>query len=177
MTRPRGVAKGISHRRSAARHPVAGTRLACQSPPRVGVPARAWHRCAGPGPRETSVTTPYSDERAISMDEASRQLELAAHDAQVAFDCIALGNLDRAHTNALTARAAVDAAETMLRAALSGAGLVLDTGADGADEAVDAQPDEAFEAFGPGADEVFDAGAPDARLDRKSTRLNSSHLG
>lgn len=107
------------------------------------------------------MTTPYSDERAISMDEASRQLELAAHDAQVAFDCIALGNLDRAHTNALTARAAVDAAETMLRAALSGAGLVLDTGADGA---VDAQPDEAFEAFGPGADEVFDAGAPDARL-------------
>jgi hypothetical protein len=110
------------------------------------------------------VTIPYSDERAISMDEASRQLELAVHDAQVAFDCIALGDLDRAHTNALTARAAVDAAETVLRAALSGAGLVLDAGADGADEAVDAQPDEAFEAFGPGADEVFDAGAPDARL-------------
>src|ERR1035441_10909893 len=85
MTRPRGVAKGISHRRSAARHPVAGTRLACQPPPRVGVPARAWHRCAGPGRTETSVTIPYSDERAISMDEASRQLELAVHDAQVAF--------------------------------------------------------------------------------------------
>ena len=58
-----------------------------------------------------------------------------------------LGNLDRAHTNTLTARAAVDAAETMLRVALSGAGTVVDTGADGADEAdeaVDAQPDEAF---------------------------------
>ena len=37
------------------------------------------------------------------------------HDAQVAFDCIALGSLDRAHTNAITARAAVDAAETILR--------------------------------------------------------------
>jgi hypothetical protein len=107
-------------------------------------------------------------ERVISLDEASRQLELAVHDAQVAFDCIALGNIDRAHTNALTARAAVDAAETMLRAALNGAGLVVDTGADGADEAdeaVDAQPDEAFEAFGPGPDEVFDdAGASDVRL-------------
>jgi hypothetical protein len=114
------------------------------------------------------VSTPYSDERAIHLDEASRQLELAVHDAQVAFDCIALGNIDRAHTNALTARAAVDAAETMLRAALSGADLVIDTGADGADEAdeaVDAQPDEAFEAFGPGTDEVFnDAGTSDVRL-------------
>jgi hypothetical protein len=114
------------------------------------------------------VSTPYSDERAIRLDEASRQLELAVHDAQVAFDCIALGNIDRAHTNALTARAAVDAAETMLRAALSGAGLVVDTGADGADEAdeaVDAQPDEAFAAFGPGSDEVLDdAGTSDVRL-------------
>jgi hypothetical protein len=108
------------------------------------------------------------DQHVISLDEASRQLELAVHDAQVAFDCIALGNIDRAHTNALTARAAVDAAETMLRAALNGAGLAVDTGADGADEAdeaVDAQPDEAFEAFGPGPDEVFDdAGASDVRL-------------
>jgi hypothetical protein len=119
------------------------------------------------------VSTPYSDaphsdERAIRLDEASRQLELAVHDAQVAFDCIALGNIDRAHTNALTARAAVDAAETTLRAALNGADLIIDTGGDGADEAdeaVDAQPDEAFEAFGPGPDEVFDdAGASDVRL-------------
>ena len=39
------------------------------------------------------------------------------HDAQVAFDCIALGELDRAHTNAITARAAADAAVTALQAA------------------------------------------------------------
>ena len=65
------------------------------------------------------MSTPDRDDRAISLDEASRQLELAVHDAQVAYDCIALGNLDRAHTNAMTARAAVDAAETVLRAALS----------------------------------------------------------
>jgi hypothetical protein len=109
------------------------------------------------------MSTPYSDERAISLDEASRQLELAVHDAQVAFDCIGLGNLDRAHTHAITARAAVDAAETMLRAAVSGADLVMDAGTDGADEAVDAQPDEAFQAFGPRTDEVLDAGAPGAR--------------
>ncbi len=61
---------------------------------------------------------PSSDEKAISLDEASRQLELAVHDAQVAYDCIALGNLDRAHTHAITARTAADAAETLLRAAL-----------------------------------------------------------
>lgn len=49
------------------------------------------------------------------------QLALAVHDAQVAYDCIALGAIDRAHTNAITARAAVDAAEAALRAALGGA--------------------------------------------------------
>ena len=52
------------------------------------------------------------------LEEASRELEAAAHDAQVAFDCIGLGHIDRAHTNALTARTAADAAETALRAAL-----------------------------------------------------------
>jgi hypothetical protein len=52
------------------------------------------------------------------LDEASRELQAAAHDAQVAFDCIALGELDRAHTHALTARVAVDAAVTALTAAL-----------------------------------------------------------
>jgi hypothetical protein len=66
------------------------------------------------------MSTPHSGQRAISLDEASRQLEQAVHDAQVAFDCIGLGNLDRAHTHAITARAAVDAAETILRAALVG---------------------------------------------------------
>jgi hypothetical protein len=64
------------------------------------------------------MSIPEGDEQAISLQEASRQLELAVHDAQVAYDCIALGNLDRAHTHAITARAAADAAETMLRAVL-----------------------------------------------------------
>lgn len=54
----------------------------------------------------------------MSLDEASRQLELAIHDARVAFDCIELEDVDRAHTNAITARTALDAAETALRHAL-----------------------------------------------------------
>jgi hypothetical protein len=40
----------------------------------------------------------------------------------VAFDCLALGELDRARTSALTARVAVDAAMTALQAALLAAG-------------------------------------------------------
>jgi len=56
---------------------------------------------------------------AVDVAEAARQLEQATHDARVAYDCIGLGNLDRAHTHAITARAAVDAAETVLRAALA----------------------------------------------------------
>ena len=52
------------------------------------------------------------------LEEASWELEAAAHDAQVAFDCIALRELDRAHTSALTARVAADAAVTALQAAL-----------------------------------------------------------
>ncbi|MDA0563576.1 hypothetical protein LG943_04405 [Streptomonospora sp. S1-112] len=51
----------------------------------------------------------------MSLDEAGRQLEAAIHDARVSFDCIALGELERAHTNAITARAAVDAAEYAIR--------------------------------------------------------------
>ncbi|WP_460999895.1 hypothetical protein [Streptomonospora sediminis] len=51
----------------------------------------------------------------MSLDEAGRQLEAAIHDARVSFDCIALDDLDSAHTNAITARAAVDAAEYALR--------------------------------------------------------------
>lgn len=54
--------------------------------------------------------------------EAVRELQAAAHDAQVAFDCIALGDLDRAHTSAITARTAADAAVTALHAALDEAG-------------------------------------------------------
>lgn len=52
------------------------------------------------------------------LEEASRQLEQAIHDARVAFDCIALGKLERAHTNAIIARAAVDAAENAIRVEL-----------------------------------------------------------
>lgn len=59
------------------------------------------------------------DGRQVDVSEAARQLELAVHDAQVSFDCIALGNMDRAHTHAITARAAADAAEVILRAYLS----------------------------------------------------------
>lgn len=54
----------------------------------------------------------------MSLEEAKRQLELAIHDARVAFDCIELEDVDTAHTNAITARTALDAAETALRAAL-----------------------------------------------------------
>ncbi len=56
------------------------------------------------------------------LDEAARELQAAQHDARVAFDCIALGDFDRAHTHALTARVAVDAAVTALAAALAEAG-------------------------------------------------------
>jgi hypothetical protein len=53
------------------------------------------------------------------LEEAARELEAAIHDARVAFDCIALGELDRAHTSVVTARIAVDAAMTALQAALA----------------------------------------------------------
>ena len=53
------------------------------------------------------------------LQEAARELRAAEHDAQVAFDCIALGEVDRAHTHALTARVAVDAALTALAEALT----------------------------------------------------------
>lgn len=55
----------------------------------------------------------------VDLTEAARQLQQAEHDARVAFDCLGLDELDRAHTHAITARAAVDAAETVLRAALA----------------------------------------------------------
>jgi hypothetical protein len=58
----------------------------------------------------------------VDIEEAARQLELAAHDIAVAAGCIGLGDLDEAHTNVITARAAADAAEEILRVAL-GAGL------------------------------------------------------
>jgi hypothetical protein len=67
-----------------------------------------------------------ADTSQVQIEEAARQLELAIHDARVAFDCIQLGELDRAHISAITARAAVDAAETLLRAALGQGGRALD---------------------------------------------------
>lgn len=54
----------------------------------------------------------------MSLEEASRQLEAAIHDARVSFDCILLEELERAHTNSITARAAVDAAEKAIRVEL-----------------------------------------------------------
>lgn len=53
------------------------------------------------------------------LQEATRELEAAIHDARVAFDCIGLGEIDRAHTSALTARIAIDAAVTAMQAALA----------------------------------------------------------
>lgn len=56
---------------------------------------------------------------ALTLQEAARELEAAIHDARVAFDCIGLGEIDRAHTSALTARVAIDAAVTAMQAALA----------------------------------------------------------
>jgi hypothetical protein len=61
---------------------------------------------------------PDGEERNSMLAEASRELEAAIHDARVAFDCIALGEVDRAHTSALTARIAIDAAVTAIQATL-----------------------------------------------------------
>jgi len=55
----------------------------------------------------------------MSLDEAARQLKMAGHDAQVAFDCIGLGDLERAQEHAVTLRAAADAAEVALSRALT----------------------------------------------------------
>jgi hypothetical protein len=65
------------------------------------------------------TSMPETSESGVDLAEAARQLELAVHDAQVAYDCMGLGDLDRAHTHAITARAAADAGEAILRAALS----------------------------------------------------------
>ena len=54
-----------------------------------------------------------------ALQEAMRELEAAIHDARVAFDCIGLGEIDRAHTSAVTARVAIDAAVTAVQATLA----------------------------------------------------------
>jgi hypothetical protein len=59
-------------------------------------------------------------QRGVDLAEAARQLEQAAHEARVAFDCLGLDEIDRAHTHAIMARAAADAAENTLRVALGG---------------------------------------------------------
>ncbi|HEX4657972.1 MAG TPA: hypothetical protein VH307_11350 [Streptosporangiaceae bacterium] len=63
------------------------------------------------------MTEPQAGSRSPILEEAARELEAAAHDARVAFDCVVLGEIDRAHTSALTERAAADAAVTALQAA------------------------------------------------------------
>ena len=60
--------------------------------------------------------------QSFMLDEAMRELEAAIHDARVAFDCIGLGEIDRAHTSAVTARIAIDAALTAVQATLAQAG-------------------------------------------------------
>ena len=55
----------------------------------------------------------------LVLQEATRELEAAIHDARVAFDCIGLGEIDRAHTSAVTARIAIDAAVTAMQTALA----------------------------------------------------------
>ena len=57
--------------------------------------------------------------RGAMLEEAMRELEAAIHDARVAFDCIDLGEIDRAHTSAVTARVAIDAAVTAMQTALT----------------------------------------------------------
>jgi hypothetical protein len=64
------------------------------------------------------MTEPQTENSSPALEEASRELQAAGHDAQVAYDCIALGDIDRAHTHALTAKVAADAAVTALAAAL-----------------------------------------------------------
>jgi hypothetical protein len=79
-------------------------------------------RVPGMGPARRLAMSKADTGASSVLEEAARELEAAAHDARVAFDCLALGELDRAHTSALTARVAVDAAVTALQAALLAAG-------------------------------------------------------
>ena len=82
-------------------------------------PAASLMRVRGMGPAgRLAMSEAETGSRSAVLEEAARELEAAAHDARVAFDCLALGELDRAHTSALTARVAADAAVTALQAAL-----------------------------------------------------------
>jgi hypothetical protein len=64
------------------------------------------------------MTIPDGTGQTPILDEAMRELETAIHDARVAFDCIGLGDIDRAHTSAVTARVAIDAAMTAMQTTL-----------------------------------------------------------
>jgi hypothetical protein len=63
-------------------------------------------------------TSPEQMHDPVDIEEATRQLDLAAHDIAVAATCIGLGDLNEAHINVITARAAADAAEEVLRVVL-----------------------------------------------------------
>ena len=65
------------------------------------------------------MTVPDGVTSSPTLQEAARELEAAIHDARVAFDCIGLGDIDRAHTSAITARTAIDAALVAMQAALA----------------------------------------------------------
>lgn len=65
------------------------------------------------------MTIPDGAGQGPMLQEAMRELEAAIHDARVAFDCIGLGEIDRAHTSAVTARVAIDAAVTAVQAVLA----------------------------------------------------------
>lgn len=70
--------------------------------------------------QESSGPGPQQRHESVDLEEASRQLALAAHDIAVAASCIGLGDLDQAHTSVITARIAADAAEEILRVAITG---------------------------------------------------------
>jgi len=65
------------------------------------------------------MTTMDDAGRGPMLEVATRELESAIHDARVAFDCIGLGEIERAYDSAVTARVAVDAALTAVQAALN----------------------------------------------------------
>jgi hypothetical protein len=85
-----------------------------------GVPAAAGQAWRSKDVGSLSISE--TGQSLVDLSEAARQLEQAVHDARVSFDCIGLGELERAHTHAITARAAVDAAENILRTAIGADG-------------------------------------------------------
>jgi hypothetical protein len=46
----------------------------------------------------------------VDIGDAAQRLEQAAHDTRVVLDCIALGDLNHAHSHAISARTDFDAA-------------------------------------------------------------------